>query len=199
LAAERGNGGPQKSGAAPHSATPSSQSDPFDGCERGELGGGGLGEWWGKANEFSHPFSHNQRVLHIILRETQGAIYSLTVLARQCPVTFLLKTDSTVTKAVVKKGSRKAKLNEPVRQVLALLERGALSGGRICPRRDQSSRQTIEDSDYTKRPDHPEDVLEEVWHRMDLRPTVDAFADDHNHHPPSILPTSHRPKRPEQT
>jgi len=89
LAAEGGIGGPQKSGAAPHSEAPSSQ-----------------GKTGGEANEFHHPFIHNQRALHITLKETLAAVYSLTVFARQCPypVTFLLKTDSTVTKAVVNKG-----------------------------------------------------------------------------------------------
>jgi len=30
------------------------------------------------------------------------------------------------------------------------------------------------------------DVLEEAWHRMGLRPTIDALADDHNHHLPLL-------------
>jgi len=33
-----------------------------------------------------------------------------------------------------------------------------------------------------------------VWHRMGLRPTIDAFADDHNHHLPhywTYFPSPH--------
>jgi len=134
---------------------PPSQGDPLDRCERGELGGG-LGEGGGIATEFYHPFKQPQRVVHITLRETLAAIHSLTFVTRQCPspVKFLLKSDSTVTKSVVSKRSIKAKLNEPVQQVLAQLARGALRCSRVCAERDQQSGQTVEDTVDTKRLDH---------------------------------------------
>jgi len=112
LDAEGGIGGPQTPGAAPHSETPSTESDPLDRCERGEMG---WGEGWektgGKTNQFDQPFSHNQRGLHITLKETLAAIYSLTFVARQCPypVTFLLKSDSTVTRASYTRGQERKK------------------------------------------------------------------------------------------
>jgi len=120
-----------------------------------------------------------------------AAIYSLTSVARQCPypVTFLLKTDSTVTKAIINKGSRKAKLNEPPRQALAQLARkGHSVVAEYVPgmtnQADKPSRRIKTRNDWTIRGGG---VLEEVWHRMGLRPTIDAFAEDHNHHLPHYL------------
>jgi len=109
-------------------------------------------------------------------------------------VKFLLKTDSTETKAVENKGSRKAKLNEPLRQVLAQLARKRHSVVAEYVPGVTPSGQTVTYSDNTKRLDDPGDVLWEVWHRMSLRPTIDAFADDQNHHLPhylTYLPSPH--------
>jgi len=96
--------------------------------------------------------------------------------------------------------SRKAKLNEPVRQVLPQLAQKGHSVVAeyvlgVTNRAEKTSRTITARHNWTIRGD----VLEGVWHRMGLRPTIDAFADDHNHHPPSIGPTSHRLTRPEQT
>jgi len=102
----------------------------------------------------------------------------------------LLKTYSTVNKSGVNIGSRKAKLNEPVKKVHARFARGALSSDRVCAVSDKSSGKTR--NDWTIRGD----ILEEVWHRMVLSPIIEALADDHNHHlslyrtyfaPPPIL------------
>jgi len=73
------------------------------------------------STEFHHPFTHNQRVTHISVKETVAAIYSLTIVERRCPspLTFLLKTESTVIRSFVNKGSRMAKLNRLERKVMA--------------------------------------------------------------------------------
>jgi len=65
---------------------------------------------WGTSKKFHHPFTHNQRIMHITVRETLTTIFSFTIVARKCPspVTFLLKTDSAVIISVVNKRSRKA-------------------------------------------------------------------------------------------
>jgi len=49
---------------------------------------------------------------------------------------------------------------------------------RVTNRAEKPSRTITTRNDWTIRGD----VLEEVWHRMDLRPPIDAFADDRNHH-----------------
>jgi len=91
---------------------------------------GGVWEREGHLNRMSPHPTHYPRVMHITLKENLAAIFLFTIVARQCPspFTFRLKTESTVTRSVVNKGSRKAKLNEPVRQVLAQLAKGGGKG-----------------------------------------------------------------------
>jgi len=48
----------------------------------------------------------------------------------------------------------------------------------VTNRADKPSRTLTTRNNWTIRGENPR----EVWHRMGLRPTIDAFADDHNHH-----------------
>jgi len=60
----------------------------------------------------------------------------------------------------------------------------------VTNRAEKPSRTLTTGNDWIIR----EDVLEEVWHRMGHRPTIDAFAEDHNHHLPryeTYFPSPH--------
>jgi len=84
-----------------------------------------------------------------------------------------------------------------VRQALAKLARKGHSVvaeyvTEVTNRADKPSRTITTRNEWTIRGD----VLGEVWHRMDLRPTIDAFADDHNHQLPhywTYFPSPHAP------
>jgi len=94
-----------------------------------------------------------------------------------------------------KKGSIKANVNEPVRQALTKLARKwhfvvAEYVPGLTNRADKPSRTITVRNDWTIRGD----VLEEVWHRMGLSHSINAFADDDNHHLPldwTYFPSPH--------
>jgi len=84
-----------------------------------------------------------------------------------------------------------------VRQALAKLARKGHSVvaeyvPEVTNRAEKPSRTITTRNEWTIRGD----VLGEVWHQMGLRPTIDAFADDHNHQLPhywTYFPSPHAP------
>jgi len=136
--------------------------------------------------------------MHIKLKEPLSAIYSLTVVARQCtsPVTFSLKTVRISRKQGIKEGKAKrtsATGSGPIGKGGHSVAAEYVPG--LFNRAEEPSRTLTTRDDWTIRGE----VLEEVWHRMGLRPTIDASQTTTIITSPSIGPTSTRLTRLEQT
>jgi len=154
LVAEGGNGGPQTSGGAPHSTTPPpSQSDPLGGCGRGKLGGG-LGERRGHRNRMIPPRPN----VHITLKKNARSHLFINSRRKTVPLPRKvlaknrLKRDKSRRDQWVKKGKAS---RTGATGTSRIGKGGVLSAGRLYTGSDQLSGRTIEDTNDTKRLDHP--------------------------------------------
>jgi len=127
----------------------------------------------------------------------QGALQQLFVtLLSKALAKNLFHGNSTSHKQRIKKG--KAKRNDatgydPIGKGCHSEVAWCVPG--LTKRADKPSRTKITRNNWSIR----RDLLEDVWNRMNLRLTVDVFADDHNHHLPGFWTYSPSPHAPGTT
>jgi len=124
--------------------------------------------------------------MHITLKEKLAAIYSLTIFARKCPYpkhycTTRLQSDQVSPKQRFKKG----KTNRTSKAGTGPIGKAGHSvGAKYVPgvpnRAHKPSTPITTRNDWTIRLD----VMEEVWHRIGLKPTIDSLSGEHIHHLP---------------